>query len=255
MPPNIRSLEPKVVQILRAPSTDLSTISAKRVCKQLLELDPSLTPEFLKDNKEEIRDIISRAFDQVNSENNATDEAESSDSASRKKRKGDDDDGEVKRPAKKAKASKNEKLSPDEVLARKLSSEINGRPSRAGAKPSTKARGTKKNARKSAATVDSDGESDSESEKKRKKSRGKGGGLSKELVLSEPLSEVLQVDKLSRPQVVKQLWEYIKGNDLQNPDNRREILCDSKLKAVFGVDKINMFQMNKVLGKHLHDES
>ncbi|KAK0550376.1 hypothetical protein OC845_002696 [Tilletia horrida] len=40
--------------------------------------------------------------------------------------------------------------------------------------------------------------------------------------------------QLSRPQVVKQLWAYIKGNELQNPQNKRQILCDSKLKNLFG---------------------
>ncbi|KAJ3550007.1 hypothetical protein NMY22_g670 [Coprinellus aureogranulatus] len=257
-------LEPKVVQILKAPGTDLATISAKRVRRQLLELDSSLTTDFVREHKEEIDAIISRVFEQVNSENNGdADEAESSDSASRKKRKGgsyDDEDDEdeeeqVKRPAKKTKSSKGgQKLSADEVLARKLSSEINGRPSRAGVKSSTKAR-TKKSTRKSAATVDSDGEGGSESgsEKKAKRSGGGGGGFKKEFVLSEPLSAILEVPKLSRPQVVKQLWVYIKGNELQNPSNKREIMCDSKMKAVFGVDKIDMFQMNKVLGKHLHE--
>lgn len=67
--------------------------------------------------------------------------------------------------------------------------------------------------------------------------------------ISDPLAAVLQFDKLSRPQVVKQLWVYIKGNELQNPGNRREILCDAGLRAVFGVDKIDMFKMNKVLGQ------
>ena len=67
--------------------------------------------------------------------------------------------------------------------------------------------------------------------------------------ISDPLAAVLQFDKLSRPQVVKRLWVYIKGNELQNPGNRREILCDAGLRAVFGVDKIDMFKMNKVLGQ------
>jgi upstream activation factor subunit UAF30 len=69
------------------------------------------------------------------------------------------------------------------------------------------------------------------------------------LYCSEPLSAVLQVDKLARPQVVKLLWVYIKDRELQNPGNRREILCDPGLKAVFGVEKIDMFKMNKVLGQ------
>ena len=59
------------------------------------------------------------------------------------------------------------------------------------------------------------------------------------------------MDKLSRPQVVKQLWVYIKDNGLQNPSNKREIMCDDQLRAVFGVDKIDMFKMNKVLGQYV----
>jgi upstream activation factor subunit UAF30 len=68
-------------------------------------------------------------------------------------------------------------------------------------------------------------------------------------LLSEPLAALLQINKLSRPQVVKQLWDYIKGNELQNPSNKREIVCDPGFRAVFGVDKIDMFKMNKVLGQ------
>jgi chromatin remodeling complex protein RSC6 len=45
---------------------------------------------------------------------------------------------------------------------------------------------------------------------------------------------------------VKKLWDYIKSNNLQNPSNKSEILCDDKLRAVFHVDKIHMFTMNKV---------
>lgn len=73
-------------------------------------------------------------------------------------------------------------------------------------------------------------------------------------MLSDPLANLLRVEKLSRPQVVKKLWEYIKSNDLQNPKDKREIVCDSAMRAVFGSNKINMFQMNKVLGQHLQTE-
>jgi SWIB-domain-containing proteins implicated in chromatin remodeling len=71
------------------------------------------------------------------------------------------------------------------------------------------------------------------------------------MTISEPLAAVLKFDKLSRPQVVKHLWDYIKGNQLQNPRNRREIMCDINLRAVFNVDKIDMFRMNKVLGQYV----
>jgi upstream activation factor subunit UAF30 len=58
--------------------------------------------------------------------------------------------------------------------------------------------------------------------------------------------------QLSRPQVVKKLWDYIKGNELQDPNDKRQILCDDKLHAVFKQDKINMFSMNKLLGSQLY---
>jgi len=53
---------------------------------------------------------------------------------------------------------------------------------------------------------------------------------------------------LSRPHAVKKIWEYIKLNNLQDPKDKRDILCDSHLKAVFKTDKVNMFKMNKILG-------
>jgi upstream activation factor subunit UAF30 len=58
--------------------------------------------------------------------------------------------------------------------------------------------------------------------------------------------------QLSRPQVVKKLWEHIKGNNLQNPENKRQILCDEKMEAIFKIDKVDMFQMNKLIGNHLY---
>jgi hypothetical protein len=41
----------------------------------------------------------------------------------------------------------------------------------------------------------------------------------------------------ARPgQVVSKMWEYIRSHNLQNRDNRREILADDKLRKVFGKD-------------------
>ncbi|KAI9345770.1 SWIB/MDM2 domain-containing protein [Pilaira anomala] len=77
-------------------------------------------------------------------------------------------------------------------------------------------------------------------------------GLNKPLILSEPLSELMDGDKeLSRPELVQKLWKYIKGNDLQDPADRRFILCDAKLKKIFDQDRINSFGMNKDLSAHL----
>jgi len=263
------TLEPQIRQILSAPGTDLATISAKRVRRQLLDLNPSLTAEFLKENKDNVDAIISGVFEQVSPVNDTEDAGEhpvEEKSASRKRRQQEvdeqsdgGDEEEESPPSKKAKkVKKNVRGLSDAELARKLSSEINSRSTRTGGKSRGSSNtGGKKGGRtkKSAATVNSDGDSDDNvTEKKSKKSSGGAkGGFAKEFLLSEPLAAVLQVDKLSRPQVVKQLWVYIKGNELQNPENKREIICDVNLKAVFGVDKIDMFKMNKVLGQHLHE--
>lgn len=50
---------------------------------------------------------------------------------------------------------------------------------------------------------------------------------------------------------MKQLWNYIKENNLQDPSNRRTIICDNPLRDLFDVDTIDMFQMNKALAKHI----
>jgi chromatin remodeling complex protein RSC6 len=52
--------------------------------------------------------------------------------------------------------------------------------------------------------------------------------------------------------VVSKVWEYIKAKNLQNPENKREILADEKLRAVFsGKGKVSMFEMNKHFAQHL----
>ena len=62
----------------------------------------------------------------------------------------------------------------------------------------------------------------------------------------------LLVLQLPRPQVVKKLWEHIKANDLQDPSDKRQIICDEKMHAVFKQAKVDMFQMNKLVGNHLY---
>jgi chromatin remodeling complex protein RSC6 len=75
--------------------------------------------------------------------------------------------------------------------------------------------------------------------------------LMKPLQPSKELAAVVGSDPLPRPQVVKKVWDYIKSNNLQNPSNKREIKADDKLRAVFGKDKVTMFEMNKHIAAHL----
>jgi chromatin remodeling complex protein RSC6 len=76
--------------------------------------------------------------------------------------------------------------------------------------------------------------------------------LMKPLQPSNELAAVVGSSPLPRTEVVSKVWEYIKTNNLQNPENKREILADAKLRAVFGgKDKVSMFEMNKHFAQHL----
>ena len=66
------------------------------------------------------------------------------------------------------------------------------------------------------------------------------------------LAAVVGADPLPRTEVTKKLWDYIKSNNLQNPSNKREIIADDNLKAVFdGKDKVTMFEMTKLVSNHV----
>ncbi|CAN3360536.1 upstream activation factor subunit Uaf30p [Diutina catenulata] len=89
--------------------------------------------------------------------------------------------------------------------------------------------------------------------KERSEKQAASSPFNKEKLLSHELAEVLGVSSLSRPQVVKQLWAYIKANDLQNPNDKRQIRCDEKLQKVFKKPKVGAFEMNKFLSDHLYN--
>tara|TARA_B100000519_G_C14234270_1_gene433961 strand:- start:1354 stop:1626 length:273 start_codon:yes stop_codon:yes gene_type:complete len=66
------------------------------------------------------------------------------------------------------------------------------------------------------------------------------------------LAAVVGADPLPRTEVTKKLWDYIKSNNLQNPSNKREIIADDNLRAVFdGKDKVTMFEMTKLVSNHV----
>ena len=76
--------------------------------------------------------------------------------------------------------------------------------------------------------------------------------LMKPLQPSTELAAVVGSSPLPRPEVVSKMWEYIKARQLQNPQNKREILADDKLQAIFrGKSKVSMFEMNKHFAQHL----
>ncbi|CAE6417317.1 unnamed protein product [Rhizoctonia solani] len=240
----VESLEPHILSIFTSPAVDLNKITAKQVRAQLRANVPGLQDDWIREHKAEIDALTAAVFDRV--------------------RPGEQNDQETSTPPEpetnnhsnnnnKRKRTAEEEA--DAEYARKLASELNGHNTRAGSvgkKPSKTRRKVK-----SAEEIE---ESDEEEPKKKSKPRKskkqddgdgetkKRGGYQKEYALSPALAAFTGTPALSRPQIVKKLWDHIKANSLQNPQDKREILCDEQMKSLFGVDKINMFQMNKVIG-------
>lgn len=75
----------------------------------------------------------------------------------------------------------------------------------------------------------------------------------KSLTPSPALAAIVGSQPLPRTEVTKRLWDYIKARNLQNPTNKRNVLCDAPLKAVMGKDEVTMFEMTKLVGAHLKD--
>ena len=68
---------------------------------------------------------------------------------------------------------------------------------------------------------------------------------------SAALAAVIGTEPVARPEAVKKMWEYIKAHNLQDPKDKRTIVADDKLRAVFGKDSAGMFELAGILGQHL----
>ena len=86
---------------------------------------------------------------------------------------------------------------------------------------------------------------------KKKSARKPNAAFMAPLTASPALVEVIGSKPLPRTEIVKKIWEYIKKNNLQDKKNRRMINADSKLKPLFGKDQISMFELAKVVNKHV----
>jgi len=78
-----------------------------------------------------------------------------------------------------------------------------------------------------------------------------GTGIHAAVQPSNELGVIVGNDALPRSEVISKVWDYIKSKNLQNPENKREILADADLQKVFGRDKCTMFEMNKYISQHL----
>lgn len=87
-----------------------------------------------------------------------------------------------------------------------------------------------------------------------KKAKGAGGGAKGrgKLKPSAELAAVIGDEKVSRGQATKKIWDYIKAHNLQDPQDKRQIIPDKKLEPLFGSkESISMFKLAGILGKHL----
>ncbi|MGH9410675.1 MAG: SWIB/MDM2 domain-containing protein [Vicinamibacterales bacterium] len=86
----------------------------------------------------------------------------------------------------------------------------------------------------------------------KKSARKPNAAFMKPMTPSPALSEVIGSKPMPRTEVTKKLWAYIKKNKLQDQKNRRMIKADDNLKTVFGGKAtVNMFEMTKLVNKHL----
>merc|ERR1712083_708209 len=79
----------------------------------------------------------------------------------------------------------------------------------------------------------------------------KGSGLTKPMKLSAELADIVGKKEASRAECIKELWAYLKKNNLQDPANKQYFTPDKKMAKVFGSDRIRAFGMAKFLSAHL----
>ncbi|EUD68304.1 hypothetical protein C922_01324 [Plasmodium inui San Antonio 1] len=79
----------------------------------------------------------------------------------------------------------------------------------------------------------------------------KPNGLQIDCEIKSPLKEFLNTDTASRVFVLKYAWKYIKENNLQNPNTKRKIIPDEKLKNVLEKDEVDMLEVPKLLFRYM----
>ncbi len=67
------------------------------------------------------------------------------------------------------------------------------------------------------------------------------------------LSNIVGSSPMPRTEVTKKLWGYIKRKGLQDQKNRRMINADENLRPIFGRNQVSMFEMTRLVNKHLRN--
>jgi chromatin remodeling complex protein RSC6 len=86
----------------------------------------------------------------------------------------------------------------------------------------------------------------------KKKTGARKSGLTQQTYsLSSELQAIVGSSKLTRPQIVKKLWAYIKAHKCQDTKNKRMICPDKKLSEVIGKKPVDMLKLAGHLNKHI----
>ena len=92
---------------------------------------------------------------------------------------------------------------------------------------------------------------------RRKSSSGKkrtpNAAFMKPMQPSGDLANVVGSSPMPRTEVTKKLWQYIKRKGLQDAKNRRMINADENLRPIFGRGQVSMFEMTRLVNKHLRN--
>ncbi|HEX6200054.1 MAG TPA: SWIB/MDM2 domain-containing protein [Thermoanaerobaculia bacterium] len=80
----------------------------------------------------------------------------------------------------------------------------------------------------------------------------RGSALQRPVQPDDKLAAVVGNQPQPRTQITKKIWDYIKANNLQDQQNKRNINADAKLKPIFnGKDQVTMFEMTKLVNQHI----
>jgi len=120
-----------------------------------------------------------------------------------------------------------------------------------GAKKAAKKGGAKKGAAKKGGAKKAAPKKAAKKAAKKKSARKPNAAFMAPLTPSPALAEVIGSKGMPRTEIVKKIWEHIKKNNLQDKKNRRMINADAKLRPIFGKEQISMFELAKVVNKHV----
>ena len=85
------------------------------------------------------------------------------------------------------------------------------------------------------------------------KKRTPNAAFMKPMQPSSDLAAVVGSSAMPRTEVTKKLWGYIKRKGLQDSKNRRMINADENLRPIFGRSQVSMFEMTRLVNKHLRN--